>query len=133
MKTKQVTKLLAVMALAASPAAAGPTVAPLANRTAAPAPAAADSAVAPLANRTAGPPTVTPLANRTPAPTGARDPWASTAIVRIQTAPATPAAALTLMSLVELVRPRMMPSGAPACGNVASRAPRPADCGKERP
>ncbi|MBL0220093.1 MAG: hypothetical protein IPQ07_40275 [Myxococcales bacterium] len=124
MKTKQVTKLLAVMALAASPAAADP--APLANQTAGhPAPAPA-----PLANRTAARPTPAPLANRTVAP----DPWASTAIVRIPSASAAPVAPLTLTALIELVsRPRTMPSGAPACGNVASRAPQPVDCGRSKP
>ncbi len=29
---------------------------------------------------------------------------------------------------VDTARPRQMPSGAPACGNVASRAPRPIEC-----
>ncbi len=29
---------------------------------------------------------------------------------------------------IELAKPRTMASGAPACGNVASRAPRPASC-----
>lgn len=113
MKTKQVTKLLAVMALAASPAAADP--APLANR------AAAQSTPAALPTRTAARP-------------AAPDPWASTAIVRIPSASAAPVAPLTLTALIELVsRPRTMPSGAPACGNVASRAPQPVDCGRSKP
>jgi hypothetical protein len=101
MKTKQVTKLLAVVVLAASPAGADP------------APRAAVSAVA-----------------------ARPDPWASHAPVTtpivappdLANAPV-PAAVRALQSLVvELARPRLMPSGAPACGNVATRAPRPRTC-----
>ena len=81
MKTKQVTKLFAVVALATSTAAADPA------------------------------PVVTPAVAA-----------AKTALV----------AARALQSLViELARPRVMPTGAPACGNVASRAPRPASCNPE--
>jgi hypothetical protein len=109
-KTSKVTKLLAVVAIATSPAVADPTPrAPIANRVVV--------AMAPPAARP--------------------DPWAGTAIVRVATAPnapsvpSTPARPLSLTAIVELViaQPRVMPSGAPACGNVASRAPRAADCG----
>jgi hypothetical protein len=103
--TKKVTKLLAVVALATSPVAADP--APVRDM-------GSDSM-----SRTAV------------------DPWAGTAMVRVATATAaaTPAGStFSLTALVELVaRPRLMPSGAPACGNVASRAPRPADCGRSKP
>jgi hypothetical protein len=34
---------------------------------------------------------------------------------------------------IALARPRTMPSGAPACGNVASRAPRPDSCDQPAP
>jgi hypothetical protein len=34
---------------------------------------------------------------------------------------------------IALARPRTMPSGAPACGNVASRAPQPARCERPEP
>lgn len=39
-------------------------------------------------------------------------------------------AAVSILRLIslELAKPRTMASGAPACGNVASRAPRPASC-----
>ena len=88
MTTRKVTKLLAVVALATSPAAADPT------------------------------------------PVAKPDPWASTAVVTIATAPApAPLPTFSLTQLIErLVAPRTMPSGAPACGNVASRAPQPVDC-----
>lgn len=115
MKTKQVTKLLAVVALVASPVAADPGRAPS----------------APPANRVPG----AVERHATPGAPAPRDPWAATAIVpNVTTAPAAPAAPLTLTALVELVsRPRTLPSGAPACGNVASRAPRPIDCGRSKP
>lgn len=49
-------------------------------------------------------------------------------------APTTSPEAFSLTALVaRLVQPRTMPSGAPACGNVASRAPQPADCSGRRP
>ena len=111
MKTKHVTKLLAVVAIATSPAAADPAPrAPIANRV-----------VVGIAGPAARP-----------------DPWAGTAIVRVPppaTAPVAPTRPLSLTSIIELViaRPRVMPSGAPACGNVASRAPQPADCGTRKP
>lgn len=95
MSTKRVTKLLAVVALSTSPAAADP------------------------------------------APRPRVDPWATTAFVRTEV-PARPReirpVTLSLTALVELiVQPRTMPSGAPACGNVASRAPQPVDCERRRP
>ncbi len=105
MTTKKVTKLLAVVALATGPVVADPT----------------------------------PIANRAPIMAVVKpDPWASTAIVRVEprTAPIAtpPPPAFSLMALVErLVQPRTMPSGAPACGNVASRAPQPVDCERRRP
>ena len=86
MKRKQITKLFAVMAMAASPAAADPA-------------AAAD----PWA------------ASSTASPLGANG--ASEAM-----------AAVIAMGFAAIARPRTTPSGAPACGNVATRAPRPVDC-----
>jgi hypothetical protein len=103
MKTKQVTKLLAVVAFATSPAVADPTPRPA----------------------------VTTVVAARP------DPWAGTApvttpVVAPAAAAPVPAAVRALQSLViELARPRVMPSGAPACGNVASRAPRPVSCNPE--
>ncbi len=92
MTTRKVTKLLAVVAFATSPAAADPAPAK-------------------------------------------PDPWAATAVVTIATpARPTPPPTFSLTQLIErLVAPRTMPSGAPACGNVASRAPRPIDCGRGKP
>ncbi len=118
MTTKRVTKLLAVVALTTSPVAADPAPrAPVANR-------------APAVVREMG----SDPGSRTPA----ADPWAGAAIVGADpwsSRPAQPAApTFSLTGLVELiVQPRTMPSGAPACGNVASRAPRPADCVRRRP
>lgn len=37
-----------------------------------------------------------------------------------------------LASLIGVAAPRQLPNGAPACGNVASRAPRPVDCGRTK-
>ncbi|CAN5872966.1 hypothetical protein BH11MYX3_BH11MYX3_34500 [soil metagenome] len=59
-----------------------------------------------------------------PTPVATPDPWATVAVVTIAQPPT-----FSLTRLVErLVAPRTMPSGSPACGNVASRAPQPADC-----
>src|SRR4051812_35557340 len=45
-----------------------------------------------------------------------------------------PVAVRALQALsIALARPRTMPSGAPACGNVASRAPQPARCEPPEP
>jgi hypothetical protein len=59
------------------------------------------------------------------------DPWASAPAPTPAPRPA-PVAAPALVDAVLAVfgisAPRRLPSGAPACGNVASRAPRPADC-----
>ncbi len=35
--------------------------------------------------------------------------------------------------VIEMARPRMMPSGAPACGNVSSRSPRDGACDRSEP
>ncbi len=100
MTTRKVTKLLAVVAFATSPATADPTPR------------------APIAARVEVP--------HVPA---APDPWASPAIVTFAVPHPATAAPLSLTALVaRLVSPRTMPSGAPACGNVASRAPEPIDC-----
>lgn len=93
MKATQVTKLLAVVAMAASPAAADPAPRPLTTQA---------RVVAPR----------TPV--RAPAP-------APAAVVPVEVR-------VLQMVSIELARPRTMASGAPACGNVASRAPRPASC-----
>ena len=114
MTTKKVTKLLAVVALATSPVAADP------------------APHAPIVNRVVVREMGSVPSSRTPA-----DPWAGTAIVRLApTSVAAPPAPVTfsLTALVErIVQPRTMPSGAPACGNVASRAPQPVDCERRRP
>jgi len=56
-----------------------------------------------------------------PAPAIAEDDAGSQApAARGAAAPSPPAA----------IAPRVMPNGKPACGNVASRAPRPPDCGE---
>lgn len=60
-----------------------------------------------------------PVALPPPAPVAAIAAAAESALIAVR--------ALQMISL-ELARPRTMPSGAPACGNVASRAPRPASC-----
>jgi hypothetical protein len=94
---KKITKLFAVMAIAATPAAANPVAQP--------------------------------------------DPWAVSAAV----SPFTPDETLRAIEIVisrgfaalarsreqpaaVVARPRTMPSGAPACGNVGSRAARPVEC-----
>jgi hypothetical protein len=91
MKKKQITKLFAVLAMTASPAAAGT----------------------------------------------APDPWAmSTEVVPMDHARASEAmAAILNIGFAAISRPRELavsprttPSGAPACGNVSSRAPWPVDC-----
>jgi len=124
MKTRQVTKLFAVMAIAASPAVADPARhAPVA--VARPAPGQAVPA--------------TPDPHRGPAhvATGDQarrpafaDPWASPASVAARPpAAAAPGSLLGLLG-ISTARPRTLPSGAPACGNVASRAAPPIDCGR---
>ena len=84
MKTRRVTKLLAVVAMTTGVAAADP---------AKPVP--------------------------TPAPAPAIVAAAESALVAVR---------LLQMISIELAKPRTMGNGAPACGNVASRAPQPANC-----
>lgn len=151
MTRNQVTKLLAVVALAASPAGADP----LANR--APGPTRASA----VANERAAKAAATPQ-TRAANPTGPNLPRRASAsdsgrsasaasaasaaspasasgagsVLGAVSAPGTAAASGSTprAGLIELLaRPRVLPSGAPACGNVASRAPRPVDCGRGRP
>jgi hypothetical protein len=105
-KRPHVTKLLAVVALAASPAAANP-------HHAAQAPAGA-------------------VAARTEVQRAVIDPWAG------QPAPESPRPASSAQAPAEVVgavlaifgitAPRQLASGAPACGNVQTKMPRPASC-----
>jgi hypothetical protein len=39
-----------------------------------------------------------------------------------------PPGAVNAVLVTPLLTPRLLPNGSPACGNVAMRAPRPADC-----
>lgn len=121
MKTKQVTKLLAVVAFATSPAAADPAPRPPVSAVAArPDPWAG---TAPVTTPVVAPAVI----DRRTASGGA----ARSGSPDLANAPV-PAAVRALQSLaLELARPRVMPSGAPACGNVASRAPRPVSCNSE--
>ncbi len=98
---KKITKLFAVMAIAASPAAADPV--------AQPDPWAVSAAVSPFT------PDESLRAIEIVISMG------FAALVRAREAPVTAPAAV-------VARPRTTPSGAPACGNVASRAPRPVEC-----
>ncbi|MEO8705105.1 MAG: hypothetical protein ABI867_33940 [Kofleriaceae bacterium] len=57
------------------------------------------------------------------------DPWATArAPVPVTTLPLAPALGEAVLALFGISSPRRLPNGAPACGNVASRAPRPVDC-----
>lgn len=85
--------LLAVMAIATSPALAGPDA--RSDRESAPHEARVAPKAPPAPHATTAPPTTTA---------------------------APPAVA------IGVAQPRLMPSGAPACGNVATRAPRPREC-----
>ena len=103
MKTKQISKLFAVMAIAAPPAAANPaapenpwTVSPVT-------PGNRPQAMAIVMSRGAA---ARARAHQTSAPAA-----------RLPSPPVAPVLAV-------VARPRTTPSGAPACGNVASRAPR---------
>ena len=102
---KKATKLLAVMAIATSPAVA-------------------------VADRGAG--VDGPVARATDPWAAPRDPWSAPRAIdpdRVRLSLAGLDAAFAMVS----ARPRQMPSGAPACGNVASRAPRPAECTRPAP
>lgn len=120
MKKKQITKLFAVVALAASPAAADPAPQPDPW-----AMSATVSRLMPDASRQAISIGLAALARPIALPwvTEARalraDPSAVAAVRAMASDPSGLAAA---------ARPRVMPSGAPACGNVATRAARPAEC-----
>jgi hypothetical protein len=100
MKKKQITKLFAVMAIAASPAAANPA--------AQPDPWAVSTTVSPLSPDDAS--------------------AAMAAVITIGFAALTRPRPVAAPTPVVAARPRTTPSGAPACGNVASRAPRPESC-----
>lgn len=103
---KQITKLFAVVAMAASPAAANPTRPPD--------PWAVPAAVSPF----------------TPDETSrAMAVMISMGFAALAT-PRTPAPA---PAPVVGARPRTTRSGAPACGNVATRAPRPIECASPSP
>ena len=142
MTTKKVTKLLAIVALAASPAAADPARLRLGT---------APSSRTSTAVRTMG---TEPGSRTEPWATATRpiagqekerdsfsaaqtDPWATaTRPIAGQEKESDSFSAvpvLSLTALVELVAPRRMPSGAPACGNVATRAARAADCVRSKP
>ncbi len=97
---KKATKLLAVVVIAASPGIV------TADR-------ASNASNAPRASNDPWEPT--------------RDPWNTPRDLdpdRVRTMLAELEGRIALVT----ARPREMPSGAPACGNVASRAPRPAEC-----
>lgn len=97
---KKATKLLAVVVIAASPGIV------TADR-------ASSASNAPRASNDPWEPT--------------RDPWNTPRDLdpdRVRTMLAELEGRIALVT----ARPREMPSGAPACGNVASRAPRPAEC-----
>ena len=103
MTKRKVTKLFAVVALATgTPAMAGP------DDDRVPARGAAPSAIA----------------------RSQPDPWLGVREARppVQPAPVTRA----VLALFGISTPRRLPNGAPACGNVASRAPRSADCARTR-
>ncbi len=107
MKKQQITNLFAVMALAASPASANPASANPASR---PDPWAGSATVSPL------------TADES---TRALEIMISTGFAALAQAREVPAVTPAPMLVA---RPRTTPSGAPACGNVATRAPRPVDC-----
>jgi hypothetical protein len=120
MKTKQITKLLAVVAIATSPLTveaspgrrgregAGHAGAPRVER-ATPRPRPDVRAGA----RRPSPPTPTPTPTPTPRPL--------------------PPVTEVGLAGIAVARPRTMPSGAPACGNVGARATKPVDCGRGTP
>ena len=56
-----------------------------------------------------------------------RDPWNATSSINVDRVRVS-LAGLERANALVTARPRQMPSGAPACGNVASRAPRLAEC-----
>jgi len=111
MTKRKVTKLFAVVALATSaPAVAGPG-----HDHPAPAPTPAK---------------IITIAVQAPQ----ADPW----VTPDRATPAKPPQQLSpitaqVLALFGISVPRRLASGAPACGNVASRAPRPADCQKTKP
>jgi hypothetical protein len=65
-----------------------------------------------------------------PAPAARPDPWAGDGVPgRIPAvAPTAEAIGSAVLAVLGISKPRELPSGAPACGNVATRAPRPASC-----
>ncbi len=61
-------------------------------------------------------------------PTPRPDPWATPPTPTPTHTEPLPPLMTSLFSLLGISVPRQLPNGAPACGNVASRAPRPVDC-----
>lgn len=99
---KQITRLFTVVAMAASPAAANPP--------AQPDPWAVSAAVSPF------------TADESSRAIGIMISMGFAALARPRPVPAVVPAPMVV------ARPRTTPSGAPACGNVATRAPRPREC-----
>lgn len=118
-KRQQVTKLLAVMAMTASPALAGPGHGPGHRH--------GDSCGAqPEARRGAA-----PAASAAAAPAAAATVRAAPAAAPSRPAPSRPVAGPApagfleaVMTQLGIARPRQLPDGSPAPGNVASRAAR---------
>jgi hypothetical protein len=111
-KRQQVTKLLAVMAMTSSPALAGPehdhghAHGSPASAARAPAPKPDERPVSEPRTRPSPP----RQATRAAAPAAAAS-------------PATPTTLEAILALFGVARPRELPDGSPAPGNVASRAP----------
>lgn len=118
MKKKQITKLFAVMAMAASPAAAGT----------APDPWAVSAEVVPMDHARASEAMAAIINLGFAAISRPREPVSGAPAPGSVTPRARPGVPPRANPPSMAARPRTMPSGAPACGNVATRAAPAVDC-----